>query len=307
MAPPICPAKIRPSTVVQSLRCLVNLLSCGPLLAKFRAQAATTESSVPTSAGGKETTARGVARTFSVAISDNENSLASPSGGGGGGGGLQLAGGFQLLNWILINHVELPQVYHLLIGLMAGRSQPKISDQLDSESALNCLFGGRSTGSSSSSLPPMHCPEAIVTLLSMIRSVMNPPAVTQEGEVGEEEQEAADASSSAFHYPNVLLSLMFHVYNNSPDYMVIFMTNDVINALIACLFGNASISNHMAKKTLIDFLRTIVVDSLSLPPPPPPPQVAVEAVIKDRLVVDRINCCCRVWLMAVDLILYCRH
>jgi len=281
---------IRSSTVVQSLRCLVNLLSCAPLLAKFRSTAtessgwtrsreivssvsSNTSSSTSsgggggtvsssqstTSGGGSSGAPRLVARTFSVAVSD-DSALASP---GQSGHPLLPPGGFQLLGWILVNHTSLPQVYHLLIGLMAGKGQPKISERLDSESAWNCLFGSgqqqQQQQQQRPSLPPMHCPEAIVTLLTMIRALMNP-------EDNSTNDNLSPASSS---YPSVLLQLLFHVYNNAPDYMSVFMTADVINALVACLFPlggtGGDLSDHPAKKTLMDFLRTIVVDSLSLP------------------------------------------
>ena len=85
-------------------------------------------------------------------------------------------------------------------------------------------------------------------------------------------------------YPNVLLQFLFYAYNNAPDYLSVFMTQDVLNGLVACLFPlvaepgtpleqkfvlidnqDANLTVHRAKKTLMDFLRTIVVDSLSLP------------------------------------------
>lgn len=130
----------------------------------------------------------------------------------------------------------------------------------------------------------MYCPEAITILLTMMRAIMNP------------EDSSTDEASN--NYPNVLLQFLFYVYNNAPDYMSVFMTPDLLSAMVASLFpiglhqqhslnsepntpieeynrqfvmvestvdaGKDPLTFHRAKKTLMDFLRTIVIDSLSL-------------------------------------------
>ena len=119
----------------------------------------------------------------------------------------------------------------------------------------------------------------------MMRAIMNP------------EDSSIDEAST--NYPNVLLQFLFYVYNNAPDYMSVFMTSDLLNAMVASLFpiglhqqhslnsepstpveefnrqfvmvessvesAKDPLTFHRAKKTLMDFLRTIVIDSLCLP------------------------------------------
>ena len=199
--------------------------------------------------------------------------------------------GFQLLGWLLVNHTALPEIFHLLIGLTVGKVQlkmppPSSSHQLDQlDNIWSCLFGlgqGQPVSSALGGRPvPVYCPEAITVLLAMMRAIMNPEVVAQQTEA---------------NYPNVLLQFFFYVYNNSPDYMAVFMTPDILNAMVASLFpigsgqqsqnsepstpvlleenrqfvmvdvaGKEPLTFHAAKKTLMDFLRTIVIDSLSLP------------------------------------------
>ena len=72
-----------------------------------------------------------VGRTFSVAAEDVQSSLQTV--GVGGQQPQQQPGqvpGFQLLSWLLVNQTSLPDMYHLLIGLMAGKTQPKTSSQV---------------------------------------------------------------------------------------------------------------------------------------------------------------------------------
>lgn len=137
---------------------------------------------------------------------------------------------------------------------------------------------------------PMYCPEAITLLFAMMRGIMNP-----------ELSHSPRTDEVSFNYPNILLQFLFYVYNNASDYMAVFMTPDVLNAMVASLFplgvgqqqqhsfnsepstpveemnrqfvmvesslesNKDPLTFHRAKKTLMDFLRTIVIDSLSLP------------------------------------------
>ena len=103
---------------------------------------------------------------------------------------------------------------------------PSSSHQLDQlDNIWSCLFGlgqGQPVSSALGGRPvPVYCPEAITVLLAMMRAIMNPEVVAQQTEA---------------NYPNVLLQFFFYVYNNSPDYMAVFMTPDILNAMVASLF-----------------------------------------------------------------------
>ena len=65
---------------------------------------------------------------------------------------------------------------------------------------------------------PLYCPVAITVLLAIMWVIMNPEVVAQQTEA---------------NYPNVLLQFFFYVYNNLPDYRAVFMTTDVLNAMVA--------------------------------------------------------------------------
>ena len=43
----------------------------------------------------------------------------------------------------------------------------------------------------------------------------------------------AQQTDLSVNYPNALFQFFFYVYNNSPDYMAVFMTTDVLNAMVA--------------------------------------------------------------------------
>lgn len=292
--------QVKSSSVILAANCLLLLLSCPQFLTRFREGVSTgagwtrsrdlvVSQAYPVNAAGP---LRLVGRTFSVAseevistnLSNQQQQQQQQQPG-------QLPG-FQLLGWLLVNHTSLPEIFYLLIGLMVGKAQLKTSSQLDLETIWSCLFGvnpGQPIASLGGRGVPMYCPEAITILFAMMRAIMNP-------EIGSSSL-AEEASSN---YPNVLLQFLFYVYNNSPDYMAVFMTCDVLTAMVSSLFpiggggqqhslssepstpveeinrqfvvvessadGNKEpLTFHKAKKTLMDFLRTIVIDSLSLP------------------------------------------
>lgn len=280
--------QVKSSSVIVALNALTIILSCPAYLAKFRdgivcgahwtrskeavlSAPASMQSSVASSVSTFSSAPgplRLVGRTFSV-TSPGVDDLTPPAGtcSTHSNPAHQSVPGFQLLGWLLVNHTTLAEVYYLLVGLTAGRVQPVCSSQLDMNGIWRCLFNAESPASRSIQL---HCPEAVAVLLTMTRAVMNPDAPV-DGAAG---------------YPSVLLHFLFYAYNNAPDYLAVFMTPDVLGALVACLFPlgtepgtpveqrqhfvlienqEANLTAHRAKKTLMDFLRTIVVDSLSLP------------------------------------------
>lgn len=281
--------QVKSSTVILSANCLLLLLSNPQFLVRFRegvstGAAWTRSRDLITSQGFSGSAAAGplrlVGRTFSVASDEVATSPNSSLQN-------QQLPGFQLLGWMLVNHTALPEIYYLIIGLMIGKPQLRTSSQLDLETIWSCLFGvsqAQPIASLGGRGVTMYCPEAITILLTMMRAIMNP------------EDNSTDEASN--NYPNVLLQFLFYVYNNAPDYMSVFMTPDLLSAMVASLFpiglhqqhslnsepntpieeynrqfvmvestvdaGKDPLTFHRAKKTLMDFLRTIVIDSLSL-------------------------------------------
>ncbi|XP_017304724.2 WD repeat and FYVE domain-containing protein 3-like, partial [Diaphorina citri] len=166
--------------------------------------------------------------------------------------------GFQHLAWLLPAHIRIQQMYFLLIALLMGQpvkhlpAESKLELELDN--IWDFVFG----------MPVEHsfskvskcitiCQEAISVLLRMVRSIMN----------GIQEDKCLEG------HPITLIQFLFILYHNmSSDFMPVFITPDVLSSLVSTLFPfseSVSLTEHPANKFVMDFLRSIVVDSLSLP------------------------------------------
>ncbi|KAI5732691.1 hypothetical protein M8J76_003102 [Diaphorina citri] len=166
--------------------------------------------------------------------------------------------GFQHLAWLLPAHIRIQQMYFLLIALLMGQpvkhlpAESKLELELDN--IWDFVFG----------MPVEHsfskvskcitiCQEAISVLLRMVRSIMN----------GIQEDKCLEG------HPITLIQFLFILYHNmSSDFMPVFITPDVLSSLVSTLFPfseSVSLTEHPANKFVMDFLRSILVDSLSLP------------------------------------------
>lgn len=101
---------------------------------------------------------------------------------------------------------------------------------------------------------PMFCPEAITLLFTMVRSIMNMTSARYDirlfiwlHHVDQKlswpltiytliRYSAVNLANDITNYPNVIIQFLFYIYNNVPDYMTVFMTPDVLNAMVACFF-----------------------------------------------------------------------
>ena len=148
------------------------------------------------------------------------------------------------------------------------------------------------------------CPEAVITMLIMVRKMLN-----------QENKSPESLPVWLRDYPVTIIQFLFFLYHNMKDLMPTFMSGEVLNALASTLFPRCSssdsesstpgnevikptnlimcnkanrnlgplqcldgedaviikndqdggLTSHPAKKLVLDFLRAIVVDSLSLP------------------------------------------
>lgn len=166
--------------------------------------------------------------------------------------------GFQHLAWLLPAHLRIQQIYFLLIALLMGQPVKHLPQEskleLELDNIWNFVFGipvEHSFSAVSSKIT--ICQEAISVLLRMVRSIMN----------GLEEDKCLES------HPITLIQFLFILYHNmSSDFMPVFMTADVLSSLVSTLFPfseSTSLTEHPANKFVMDFLRSIVVDSLSLP------------------------------------------
>ncbi|XP_014604234.1 PREDICTED: WD repeat and FYVE domain-containing protein 3 isoform X1 [Polistes canadensis] len=195
--------------------------------------------------------------------------------------------GFQHLGWLLPQHIDLvPELYFLFISLMMG--QPikllPMDSKLDLNNVWNFMFGVSPNNAPSSLASRINlCPEAVVTLLVMVRTMLNNHSNNPEL-----------LPVWLTEYPVTIIQFLFFLYHNFTDFMQVFMSADVLGALAGTLFPkppsssqdssgastpadeqqpvlvrspskDIGLTNHPAKKFVMDFLRVIIVDSLSLP------------------------------------------
>ncbi|KAL2720725.1 WD repeat and FYVE domain-containing protein 3-like isoform X1 [Vespula squamosa] len=194
--------------------------------------------------------------------------------------------GFQHLGWLLPQHIDLvPELYFLFISLMMG--QPikllPMDSKLDLNNLWNFMFGVPANHTLSSFASRISlCPEAVVTLLIMVRTMLNNHSNNPES-----------LPVWLTDYPVIIIQFLFFLYHNFTDFMQVFMSADVLGALAGTLFPKPAsssqdssgastpadeqepvlvrspskdigLTNHPAKKFVMDFLRVIIVDSLSL-------------------------------------------
>ncbi|XP_043249922.1 WD repeat and FYVE domain-containing protein 3 isoform X1 [Colletes gigas] len=263
------------TTVIWGLRILVAVCSVQPILQKF-----------------KEGTSNG---SWLRHTDHNKMALAlgchqQMSGGENKPSGLHVPG-FQHLGWLLPQHVDLvPELYFLFIALMMGQpvkllpTDSKVILKLDLDNVWNFLFGVPANHTLSTFASRINlCPEAVVTLLAMVRTMLNNYSINPES--------LPDWLSD---YPVTIIQFLFFLYHNFTDFMQVFMSAEVLGALAGTLFPKPAsssqdssgastpadeqepvlvrspskdigLTNHPAKKFVMDFLRVIVVDSLSLP------------------------------------------
>lgn len=193
--------------------------------------------------------------------------------------------GFQHLGWLLPQHVDLvPELYFLFIALMMGQPIKLLpaDSTLDLDNVWNFMFGMPANHSLSSYASRINlCPEAIVTLLAMVRTMVNRYTNSPE-----------TLPDWLNDYPVTIIQFLFFLYHNLTDFIQVFMTAEVLGGLAGTLFPKAmscsqessgastpadeepvlvrspskdiSLTNHPVRKFVMDFLRVIVVDSLSL-------------------------------------------
>lgn len=194
--------------------------------------------------------------------------------------------GFQHLGWLLPSHLEIPEVYFLLTALMMGQPVKLLpaDTKFDLDSVWAFLWGASVTNQPVSSVVTRVnlCSEAVVILLAMARSILYTDLI--------------NLPEWLKNHPISIVQVLFQLYHNMPDFMPIFMSAEVLTALATVLFpffnitsesaessGSSTpaeetdtmlimprspaeepLTTHPARQFVIDFIRVIVVDSLSL-------------------------------------------
>jgi WD repeat and FYVE domain-containing protein 3 len=270
------------ATVVWGLRILVILNSCPNLIQRFR-------DGTHNKGWLKETEtingSIGIPPGYQIGSVMNKSGPQSPK-----LADMSNVHGFQRLEWIMPHHTAIPEVYFLLVALVMGQPVKLLPAdmKLDLDSIWNFMFGVPASQSVTSLAGRVTlCAEAVIALLAMVRAMLNHELKRPEG-LPEWLQD----------YPVTIIQFLYFLYQNMADFMPIFMSADVLVSLACTLFprpaselssgsltpvdeikiqcGHPSLlsrspskdmglTTHPAKKFVMDFLRVVIVDSLSLP------------------------------------------
>ncbi|KAL1508880.1 hypothetical protein ABEB36_003702 [Hypothenemus hampei] len=197
--------------------------------------------------------------------------------------------GFQYLSWLLPFHLDIPEIYFLLTALMMGQPAKLLpaETKFDLDTVWGFLWGSSLNNQPINSVTPRITlsADAVVVLLGMMRALIHSdPDTLPEWLKG---------------HTISIVQVLFQLYHNMPEFMPIFMSSEVLNALAATLFPmpnrsaegstessgmstpagedppdimivsrspteDLPLTNHPARQFVIDFIRVIIVDSLSL-------------------------------------------
>ncbi|KAH8377111.1 hypothetical protein KR093_003521 [Drosophila rubida] len=197
--------------------------------------------------------------------------------------------GFQLLEWLMQHHLDVPELYFLVTALIMGQPVKVLATEhtkFDLDRVWSFLWGA--PVSANTQLPKLNvCPEGVCVLLAMVRAIVH----------------GGECASWLHSHPETIIQLLFSLYQNLNDFTPVMMAGDVVTSLVAVLFPqvartndsepnsgastptdgtgssfvlpppetlHAAVANqpkltaHPVRKCIIDFLRVIVVDSLGL-------------------------------------------
>ncbi|XP_059046581.1 WD repeat and FYVE domain-containing protein 3 [Achroia grisella] len=194
--------------------------------------------------------------------------------------------GFVLLSWLVSAHVRIPELYYLSFGLALGQPMRAACGErgVSVERVWAAAWGAAAPARQSSAALAARislCPEAVAVLLAAARALVHDP----------QPDWLAD-------HPVAIVQVLFSLYNTLPDFVTIMMTSEVLTALASTLFppntpddiqmpicesgessgastpgsekeiiimGNsAGLTQHPVRQGVMDFLKVIVLDSLSI-------------------------------------------
>ncbi|KPJ11169.1 WD repeat and FYVE domain-containing protein 3 [Papilio machaon] len=195
--------------------------------------------------------------------------------------------GFTLLTWLILYHLEVPELYYLLFGLMLGQPMRAVCSEraVCVDRVWSAAWGAAAPARQSPAALAARitlCAEPAVALLAAARALVH--------------ADPAPPDWLAEH-PVAIVQVLFSLYNTLPDFVGIMMTAEVLTALASTLFpphtsddihmpicesGDSSgastpgsekevvipsggaLTTHPVRAGVMDFLKVIVLDSLSL-------------------------------------------
>ena len=215
--------------------------------------------------------------------------------------------GFQMFNWLMPKHIAIPEVYFLLLAMVLGQPVKTLPDRvkLDLDSIYNYIFGKSSSEVLSSDLASRAtlCGEAMCAVLSMVRTMLNQETKHPDKLPDWLKEYPVTLTQFLFYlYHNVhdfmpvfmssnvlttLAGTLFPVIApptpvtsplSSPSHQPVSKASSSSPELerpelLHLPSMDDSLTNHPAKRNVMNFLRVLVVDSLSLATSPKQPPV----------------------------------
>ncbi|KAK3895111.1 hypothetical protein Pcinc_001157 [Petrolisthes cinctipes] len=281
---------LHPSTVLVALRMLVALLSNAGILQKFR----DASQNGCWMSGAQQVTNNKHGQVLGYSVGSVVRSLSEireeawhmP--------------GFQVLTCLLPRHIHVPQVYYLLLALLLGQPVKNVQNntKLDLDTIWTFVFGvPASQCATTISGRVSLCPEAAIAILAMVRAMLNQEEKGEYNIFPPSPKHTKEVPEWLASYPVTLIQFLRFLYQQNGDFLPVFLSADVLTALASTLFPytgssephsltspddekyitggdvvivkcetDGSLTNHPAKQQVTDFLKNLVVDSLSLPP-----------------------------------------
>ncbi|XP_063865461.1 WD repeat and FYVE domain-containing protein 3-like isoform X1 [Scylla paramamosain] len=280
---------LHPTTVLIALRMLVALLSNTTILQKFRD--ATHNGGWMTDA--QQVTSNKFGQVLGYSVGSVVRSLSEIR------EEAWHVPGFQVLTWLVPHHIHIPQVYFLLLALLLGQPVKNVQNntKLDLDSIWTFVFGvPASQCATTISGRVSLCPEAAIAILTMVRAMLNQEDKGKYCRPCKRSLPIKELPDWLQSYPITLIQFLRFLYQQNGDFLPVFLSGDVLAALASTLFpyatssepqsltspddeklvggdlvvvhgeNDGALTNHPAKQQVVDFLKNLVVDSLSLPP-----------------------------------------
>ncbi|XP_052069301.1 WD repeat and FYVE domain-containing protein 3-like isoform X1 [Mytilus californianus] len=206
--------------------------------------------------------------------------------------------GFTIVQWLLPKHANAAEIYFILMAMLLGQHIKELpSDvQLNLDQVWTVIFGvpaSKPVSAIAKEKQAELCPDAALVLLALIRHMLN-------------QESDQKCSTWLQEYPVTLMQFLLFLYHNQPDFISLSITSEFISGLVATLFPSTNVtteskvttpqeeympfpdadgyihiktpdpshasalSEHPARKFVIDFLRTIILDSFSQQSSPKP-------------------------------------
>lgn len=133
--------------------------------------------------------------------------------------------GFQHLEFLLPNHLDVAELYYLITAMIMGQPVKLLTSdhkKIDLDRVWAFLWGAPVSQTPVGTVGPRVnlCPEAVCVLLSMVRTLVH----------------SKNDTDWLQSHPVTIIQVLFSLYHNMPEFMPVVMSGEVLNALTSVLF-----------------------------------------------------------------------